>query len=275
VTDSGHGPRIQERPVPGPVPLWTHPGWVDRFPWLVQGTTGRGAADEPFDLGLSGEQPVGPVLRRWRELLVVTEMPAAVHSRQVHGTDTWVHEARPAPGLLVMAGVDGHLTDVAECLLSVSVADCVPIFLVDAERHAVALLHAGWRGVADGMLEGAVARMRQRFGSQPGELWLHCGPAICGPCYPVGPEVHRAVRPEAAVPPAGTPLDLRSALLERAGRLELDPRRCSLSSHCTRCGSASAAALIDTAGASTGERTFFSHRGGDPARQMAVLGMRH
>ena len=48
---------VAERLRPGDVPLWVQPEWEERFPWLVQGTTGRGGGEEPFDLGLSGAQP--------------------------------------------------------------------------------------------------------------------------------------------------------------------------------------------------------------------------
>lgn len=49
------------------VPLRTNPEWRERFPWLVQGTTWRGEG-EPFDLGVSGGQPIGRTLDRWRRL---------------------------------------------------------------------------------------------------------------------------------------------------------------------------------------------------------------
>jgi hypothetical protein len=61
--------RVAERLAPGDLPLWVHPDWEARFPWLVQGTTGQGSGDEPFDLGLSGAQPVGAVLDRWRRIV--------------------------------------------------------------------------------------------------------------------------------------------------------------------------------------------------------------
>jgi polyphenol oxidase len=256
---------VAERRAPGEMPLWVHPEWQERFDWLVQGTTGRGEGDEPFDLGLSGSQPVGPALERWRRLLAATGARSVVHARQVHGTELWVHDGVPAPGVLVMSGVDGHLAAVTDLLLAVSVADCVPVFLVDARQRAVALLHAGWRGVAGGILERGVSSMRHRFGTSAADLWLHCGPAICGPCYPVGAEVHRAVRPDDPRPGDGTPLDLRSALVERATSLGIDPQRCSVSAHCTRCGNGREGQPAD--------RQFFSHRAGDSARQMAVLGL--
>jgi polyphenol oxidase len=255
------GSRVAERPSEGEVPLWVHPDWASRFPWLVQGTTGSGVAGSPFDLGLSGGAPLGETLGRWRRLMDAVRVPGAVHARQVHGGKVFVHGAC-APGLLVMDGVDGHLTDRAGLLLTVSVADCVPVFVADAARRAVALLHAGWRGVAAGILEHGLDGMRDAFGSRPADLWIHLGPAVCGNCYEVGPEVHAAVR-GVHVAERG-PIDLRSALRERALSAGVRAEQCSTSIHCTRC----------TAAPGAPRRPFFSHRAGDAGRQMATLGVR-
>ncbi|HEV2130920.1 MAG TPA: hypothetical protein VGR27_07455, partial [Longimicrobiaceae bacterium] len=66
---------ITEQLEDGPIPRWTNPDWQQRFPWLVQGTTGQGDAEDPYDLGLSGAAAVGGVLERWRALGRATGMP--------------------------------------------------------------------------------------------------------------------------------------------------------------------------------------------------------
>jgi YfiH family protein len=249
---------VAERPLPGEVPLWVQPEWEARFPWLVQGTTGRGSGEEPWDLGLSGVQPVGRALDRWRLLRKMTEMHAVVHARQVHRADLWIHREAGSPGILVMDGFDGHVTDRECVLLSVGVADCVPVSIVDPETRVVALVHAGWRGTAAGIVERAINRIVESWASAPERLWLHCGPAICGVCYEVGPEVHAAVNPNLPVPAENTPIDVRASIADRALGMGLPAEQVSVSGHCTRCG----------------EPDFFSHRGGSKARQMGVLGIR-
>ena len=249
---------VAEQPLPGDVPLWVHPEWEARFPWLVQGTTGAGGGDEPFDLGLSSGQPVGRVLDRWRALLAATQMDTAVHARQVHAADIWIHRDAGSPGILVMDGFDGHVTDRHCVLLSVSVADCVPVSVVDPETRTVALVHAGWRGTAAGIVERAINRIVESWQATPERLWLHCGPAICGACYEVGPEVHQAIHPDRPAPTENTPIDVRAAIAGRALGMGLNPAQVSVSGHCTRCGNPD----------------FFSHRGGAKARQMGVLGIR-
>ncbi|HET8655982.1 MAG TPA: polyphenol oxidase family protein [Longimicrobiaceae bacterium] len=241
---------LEEHLQPGEIPLWRQPEWVERFPWLVQATTGA-----PADLGLAGAQPVGETLDRWRALRRLLGVPSAIHSRQVHGSDLLETGSPLPPGLLVTEGFDGHITDRAGAALTVAVADCVPVFLVDPSHRAVAMVHAGWRGVAAGIVEAAVARLGSRFGARPGDLWAHAGPAICGACYEVGPEVHRAVWPDREAPAGPTPIDLREAIGARLARLGLADARISRSAYCTRCG--------------PGE--FFSHRSGSAARQMGVI----
>lgn len=249
---------VAERLLDGEVPLWVHPEWEARFPWLVKGTTGRGSEDEPFDLGLSGAQPVGRALDRWRTLLARTGMTTAVHARQVHQADLWIHRDAGSPGILVMDGFDGHVTDREGVLLSVGVADCVPVSIVDPETRVAALVHAGWRGTAAGIVERGINRIVESWQSAPERLWLHCGPAICGACYEVGPEVHAAIHPGRPVPSTNTPIDVRAAIAERALGMGLPAGQVTVSAHCTRCGAPD----------------FFSHRGGSKARQMGILGLR-
>lgn len=252
------GRTIEERSAPGDLPLWHHPEWLERMPWLLQGVTGRGDAPEPFDLGLFGREPVGTVLDRWQRLRTTTCMRRVVHSRQVHGAELCSHGSGEESGLLVGSGHDGHLTRSAGVLLTVSVADCVPVYLVDAGRRAIALVHAGWRGVAAGVVERAIERLRAWSGDSGEEVWLHCGPSICGSCYEVGPEVHAAVTPEEPTPTVPTPIDLRATIIQRAVNAGIAAERTTTSAHCTRCGPG----------------VFFSHRAGSPARQMAILGIR-
>ena len=256
---SGDVRTVTERLVEGDVPLWVQPEWEARFPWLVQGTTGRGGGGEPFDLGLSGAQPVGRVMDRWRAVLRLAGLETAAHARQVHGADLWIHREAGAPGILVMDGLDGHVTDRHGLLLSVGVADCTPVSIVDPQLRAVALVHAGWRGTAAGIVERGIHRIVESWSSAPERLWVHCGPAICGPCYEVGPEVHAAVHPDRPVPEGASTIDVRAAIVERALAAGVPAEQVSVSAHCTRCG----------------PPDFFSHRGGDKGRQMGILGMRH
>lgn len=211
------GPAVLgEEAVPGPVPRLEVPGWRARF-GLVAGITWRGDGPGAFDLGLATAQPVGAVMARWDAFRAAEPgFHAAVLGRQVHGTEVRWH-ADPS-GWVILDGVDGHATDRPGVLLCVTVADCTPVYLAAPARGAVALLHAGWRGAASGVLARGVALLHGRTGARPDELVAHLGVAICGDCYEVGAEVLEAfgIAAEGAGP---WHLDVRDRLQEQAAAL--------------------------------------------------------
>ena len=130
---------------------------------------------------------------------------------QVHGTDLreWdgpdPQVAYAQPGDKELPRVDGHVTSATELALLVLVADCYPVALSDGKRAA--MLHCGWRPLAGGIVEQAVAG----FDSPPSAA---VGPGIGGCCYEVGPEVAERF---ADVPGAveGRMLDLRRVIEAR------------------------------------------------------------
>ena len=239
-----------------PVPYRPVSRWTDRFPWITAGMTHRGTGDSPFDLRLFGNAAPPAAGRRWRALLTATGFPGAAHARQVHGTRIVVHAALHEGLHAGGKPADGHGTSAGGVLLGVTVADCVPVYLVDPEHRAVALLHAGWRGTAAGIVEAGVATLATRFGTRPTDLHLHLGPAICGDCYEVGPEVFRALG--LSEPSGPEPVDVRAVLTGQAHALGVRHGRVSVSGACTLCG----------------DGGYFSHRRGDRERQVAFLGIR-
>lgn len=243
-----------ELPVAGPVPRWEIPGWRDRF-GVVAGITGRGAGEIPFDLGLWTDLPVGAVMHRWRALRdSLPECPAQVLAHQVHGNRVLWHEGASA-GWTIVDGADGHATASSGLLLLVTVADCVPVYLLAPRHGALALLHAGWRGTAAGILERGIALLHERTGALAPDLVVHAGVAISGPAYEVGAEVMAGVG-EPVDGDGPWHLDLRSILARQAR--ELGVREVTVSARCT-------AREADH---------FFSHRRsrGSDGRMVAYLG---
>jgi polyphenol oxidase len=255
---AGGAAPVRERRLPGDPSRLAHPGWERSYPWLLHGITPGG--DSALDLGLFGGTPVGEALARWTRLRVDLGMAAAAHARQVHGSGVLVHDRVPA-GLHIADAGDGHVTAQPGLLLTVSVADCVPVSLVDPGRRAIALLHAGWRGIAAGIVDAGVRALHEAAGSRPGDLVAHLGPSICGTCYEVGPEVHDALG--LVPPPDPRPVDLRAVLFDRLVAAGAPPHAITASDLCTRCGG----------GDGDGSR-FFSHRGGSAGRQLALLALR-
>ncbi|MCV6604567.1 MAG: peptidoglycan editing factor PgeF, partial [Porticoccaceae bacterium] len=100
--------------------------------------------------------------------------------RQVHGTD--VLEARPGMAEQQADGVISRLPGLAAVVLT---ADCLPVLLCDCSGSVVAAVHAGWRGLAAGIVRTCVAAM----GVEAGELSAYLGPAISQANFEVGAEV--------------------------------------------------------------------------------------
>ncbi len=91
-----------------------------------------------------------------------------------------------------MRNVDGIVTDIPEALLTAFGADCPPVYLADPVRHAVGLVHAGWRGTFERIPAVAIGLMKERFGCDPKDIYAAVGPGICRDCYEMGDEVYEA-----------------------------------------------------------------------------------
>lgn len=72
--------------------------------------------------------------------------------------------------------------------IAVFTADCLSVFIYDAKTHACAVVHAGWRSTATGILSNTLGLMRDEFGCRREDLLLAFGPSICKGCYEVGEE---------------------------------------------------------------------------------------
>jgi polyphenol oxidase len=130
-------------------------------------------------------------------------------SRQVHGAVVQrVDSARGSGGDAVAIDADGHVTSLPGLGMMVLTADCLPVALGSA--GAVAMLHAGWRGLAAGVLEEGVRAMEEVGGAR--EIVAVIGPGAGACCYEVGPEVH--ARFGSAGSPRGR-IDLRAIATER------------------------------------------------------------
>ncbi len=78
--------------------------------------------------------------------------------------------------------------EIGKCI-AVRTADCVPILLLDARHHAVAAVHAGWRGTAAEVVKHAIEKMAADFATAPADIYAAIGPSIQECCYEVGTEV--------------------------------------------------------------------------------------
>lgn len=175
------------------------------------------------------------------------EAPGLVSSVQVHGTRVARH-TKPWVGVRRLEGIDAHMVSVAGAA-AVTVADCVPVFVAHPSG-VVAIVHAGWRGTAARIVSAAIECF-EAAGLPPADLHVHLGPAICGRCYEVGPDVYAQLTGWQTI--RNRNVDLRALLAEQAKASGVT--QLSASPWCTRCDNG----------------RFFSHRAGDGGRQIAVI----
>lgn len=145
-----------------------------------------------------------------------------VHGSVVRRVEVALHD-EPAPDR--SAEADGQATATSGIGTLVLAADCMPIAL--GSRRAVAMLHAGWRGVVAGVIEEGVRAVRDLAGGQ--EIVAVVGPCAGVCCYEVGPEVHGELPGSHR---DGSHIDLRAIAHERllaAGVAQVsDVRACTI-----------------------------------------------
>lgn len=152
------------------------------------GTTLRtgGVSQAPFDsfnLGdRAGDAPdaVAGNRARLQAALALPDEPAWLY--QVHGTTVADAGAR-LPG-----SADASVATAADAVCAVLTADCLPVLLCDRRATCWGAAHAGWRGLASGVLEATIAGLPAR----PGDLLAWLGPAIGADAFEVGQDVFDA-----------------------------------------------------------------------------------
>ncbi len=164
---------------------------------------GRLTADRPEDVA------------RNRDFLQDKVGAPLAHIRQVHGTDVR-RITEPPNGSGELPLFDGQATALPGVAPVVLTADCLPVAV--AGDGAVAMLHAGWRGLAGGIIAEGIAAIRELGGS--GRLTAAIGPGAGPCCYEVGEDVHAEFAVRELDLRNGRNLDLKAiarAELERSG----------------------------------------------------------
>lgn len=121
---------------------------------------------------------------RLQQGLALPAVPAWLN--QVHGTT--VVDGAAGETAAEGPGADGAFAAQPGVVCAVLTADCLPVLLCDRAGTRVAAAHAGWRGLAAGVLEAAL----QALGGDPGQVMAWLGPAIGPAAYEVGDEVREA-----------------------------------------------------------------------------------
>jgi YfiH family protein len=165
---------------------WPAPPNVHAFT-TMRGPAGDSAAPfDRFNLGLRSGDDAGVVADNRVLLERALELPSAPRwLRQVHGAGVVRVDATPS---IDEPEADAAVTCVAGVVLAILTADCLPVVLAARDGREVAAAHAGWRGLAGGVLEATLAAMH----AAPERLLAWLGPCAGPQAYEVGQEVFDA-----------------------------------------------------------------------------------
>lgn len=175
------------------------PDWIGAPANIGAFSTGRhgGISNLPFDdgsgsgtgglnLGMNSGDALAHILHN--RALLRTRLPAEpVWLLQEHGAS--VIDAADAVDAKVPPSADASFTTQAGIVCVVTTADCLPVLFCDASGQVVGAAHAGWRGLAAGVLQNTIAAM-QAAGARDLMAWM--GPAIGPGSFEVGADVHAA-----------------------------------------------------------------------------------
>ena len=180
--------RVGRDPAGGSGPTWITPDWpAPPAVRVVTTTRSGGVSRTPYaSLNLAAGTGDAPAAVARNRAVVVSALgldrePCWLD--QVHGSDV-VRAARYATA----PRADASVGDAGSPPCAVLTADCLPVVLCDVAGARIGIAHAGWRGLAGGVIERCVAAMER----PAGELLAWLGPAIGADSYEVGPEVREA-----------------------------------------------------------------------------------
>ena len=136
-------------------------------------------------------------------------MPHQVHLAEIAVVDREMLTLPTEEIQQKLDGIDALMTNEVGVCIGVSTADCIPVLLYDPIQRASCAIHAGWRGTVQRIVEKAVARMTEAFGSDPKNLIAQIGPGIHLESFEVGDEVYQTFEKE------GFPMELISKKYEK------------------------------------------------------------
>lgn len=118
-------------------------------------------------------------------------LPHQTHQTEMRLIGEEFFQLPPAVQTMILEGVDGIMTSLPGVCVGVSTADCVPLLFFDERHHAVAAVHAGWRGTVAHIAQKALMAMNAFFGTKPKHVRVVIGPCISVDAFEVGDEVYQ------------------------------------------------------------------------------------
>jgi YfiH family protein len=166
-------------------------------------------------------------------LLAAFGARTAISAEQVHGASVAVIGTQQAHG--PVAGADALVTAVPGVALLIRTADCLPVFFADRARRVVGLAHAGWRGLAAGILPRVIVAMQRTAGTPADELRVAIGPGIRECCYEVGADFEAQFGPRVQLRGGRRTCDLTGEAVAQLRDCGVRPERIADTGVCTAC----------------------------------------
>lgn len=215
-------------------PNWSAPAHIHAFSTTRQGGCSAGQY-QGLNLGAHVEDERTLVAKNRHLLSDTLSLPASLcWLTQTHSTTLLELESDTPSGL----EADASWTIMKKQPCIVMTADCLPVLVTDKQGSFVCAIHAGWRGLCDGIIEKSIAAICRELKTDPQQLLVWLGPCIGKNAFEVGDEVRAEFIAENAQAAAAFTayLDRYLADLQQLARLRLAPfnvAEISVSEHCT------------------------------------------
>ncbi|NHZ84942.1 MAG: peptidoglycan editing factor PgeF [Planctomycetia bacterium] len=131
---------------------------------------------------------------------------------------------------------DGIITNNKDLILSIQVADCIPIYLYHRQNNIIGLVHAGWRGVNSGLIEKSITKMME-LDSESINIKVLLGPSIRQCCFEIGREVGILFdnKLQKTIEGDKTQLDLQGVVIDRLINMDIQNKNIIDINECTCC----------------------------------------
>ncbi len=155
---------------------------------------------------------------------------------QVHGGDVAVVENS---NQFIVNNTDGLITNKKDVPLCVLTADCLPIILFDPKKQIAGIVHAGLKGLQNGIIKNMIKKFKDSFKSDPSDIIVGIGPGIEKKCYEVD----------------GSLVDIKKIAIDSLQNLGIKPANIESIDTCTKCN----------------DKDFYSYRNGDIYPRFATV----
>lgn len=150
---------------------------------ILQGTTSVSLGDFNYFHG-HHRRLVRKDIKNLKKLLRCEKAPLVL-VEQVHGCRIKDVRMKSQAGLSYFSGYDALVTAKRGLLIGILTADCLPVFLFDRRQHIIGLAHAGWRGIAKGIVPATIKQMQKLYQSRPVDIVAGIGPHISARHYEI------------------------------------------------------------------------------------------